>query len=193
MATAGTSRRSTGTSTSGVQPLPHKRKWQAITLATLVLVPAFWSILAGLVDTASGDAEGILNPAASLAFGLSLIPFVFVVLAFVSQHPRAPGAVVKAMGLAILVAIPVSAIAGDAVTGVVAGVGAGGIVALRADQAHSWQARALAVVAASVYAFVLVRTVGALTLLPAPIFPFTGIGVADHLSEWRQGRELPRV
>jgi hypothetical protein len=34
-----------------------------------------------------------------------------------------------------------------------------------------------------------VRTVGAAALLPAPIFPFTGIGVADHLSERKHERE----
>ena len=38
------------------------------------------------------------------------------------------------MGLCLLVGIPVSALAGDAVSGIVAGVGAGGIAALRADE-----------------------------------------------------------
>ena len=41
------------------------------------------------------------------------------------------------MGLCLLVGIPVSAFAGDAVTGIVAGVGAGGLVALRRDVLHS--------------------------------------------------------
>lgn len=174
---------------SGSQPLSPQRKWQTITVATLVLVPAFWSIMAGLVAAADeGETSGGPNPAAALAFGLSVIPFVFVVLAFMSEHPRAPAAVVKAMGLTLAVGIPVSAIAGDAVTGIVAGVGAGGIVALRAEESHSWKARAYAVLAASVYTFVLVRTVGALTLLPAPIFPFTGIGIADHRAERRERR-----
>jgi hypothetical protein len=80
----------------------------------------------------------------------------------------------------------VSALAADAVTGIVAGVGAGGVVALRADVDHNWRARALAVVFAVVYVFVLVRMASALALLPAPIFPFTAIGVADHLSERRR-------
>jgi hypothetical protein len=174
----------------GAQPLSPQRKWQTITLATLVLVPAFWSIMAGLVSVASdGDEAGGPQAGAALAFGLSLIPFVFVVLAFMSEHPRAPAAVVKAMGLTLLVGIPVSAVAGDAVTGIVAGVGAGGIVALRPDGTYGWRARAYAVLIASVYTFGLVRTVGALALLPAPIFPFTGIGIADHLSEWRRARE----
>ena len=114
---------------------------------------------------------------------------MFVALAFLSENPRAPAAVVKAMGLFLLVGIPVSAIAADAVTGIVAGVGAGGIVALRADDAHNWRARALAVLAATAYTFVLVRTAGAITLLSAPVFPFTALGIADHLSEQRRARE----
>lgn len=169
----------------GAEPLSPRRKWRAILLATLLLVVAYWSMLAGLVVIASEDPTGGPDPAAALLLGLALLPFVFVILAFLSEHPRAPGAVLKAMGLTLLVGIPVSAVAADAVTGIVAGVGAGGIVALRSDEGHSWKARAVAVIAGSVYTFVLVRTLGELVLLPAPIFPFTGIGIADHLAERR--------
>jgi purine-cytosine permease-like protein len=172
----------------GVEPLSPQRKWRAITIATLVLVPAFWSLLAGFVALARDEAGG---PAAgpSIAFGLALIPFVFVALAFTSEHPRAPAAVVQAMGLCLLVGILVSALANDAVTGMVAGVGAGGICALRADDMHTWRTRAVAVGIAAAYTFVLVRTAGAITLLSAPIFPFTSIGIADHLAERRHERE----
>jgi hypothetical protein len=173
----------------GVGPLPPQRKWRAITVATLVLVPALWSMLAGFVAVASDDEASAPNPGAPIALGLALIPFVFVTLAFLSENPRAPAAVVKAMGLFLLVGIPVSAIAADAVTGIVAGVGAGGIIALRADDTHNWRARALAVLAASAYTFVLVRTAGAITLLSAPVFPFTALGIADHLSEQWRARE----
>jgi hypothetical protein len=171
-----------------MQPLSPARKWRAIMLATLVLVLAFWVLLAGLVagatdDNSGGEAEP--NAALGLAVGVAVIPFVFVVLAFLSEHPRAPGAVVRAMGWALLVGIPASALAGDAVTGIVAGVGAGGIQALRMDYPQNWRARAWAVLVASVYTLVLVRVAGALVLLPAPIFPLTAIGIADHLSERR--------
>jgi hypothetical protein len=170
------------------EPLSPQRKWRAIALATLVLVPAFWSMLAGLVALAADEAEGGPDPAAALALGFALIPFVFIALAFLSQHPRAPMAVVKAMGLSLLVGFLASAIAADAVTGLVAGVGAGGVVALRADAAHRWQWRAAAVAFAAFYTLVLVRTVGELVLLPAPVFPFTAVGIADHLREWHLER-----
>ena len=94
------------------------------------------------------------------------------------------------MGLTLLVGIPVSALAGDAVTGIVAGVGAGGVAALRRDHDETVRARVLAVLFAAVYTFVLVRVGGGLVvLLPAPIFPFTAIGIADHLSERNRERE----
>ena len=172
----------------GMQPLSPQRKWRAIMVATLVLVPGFWALLAGLVGSAADDSSGTEaapNVAVALAVGLAVVPFVFVALAFLSEHPRAPGAVLRAMGWALLVGIPASALAGDAVTGIVAGVGAGGIQALRMDYPQNWRARAWAVVVASVYTLVLVRTAGALVLLPAPIFPLTAIGIADHLSERR--------
>ncbi|MGZ8566583.1 MAG: hypothetical protein ACXWXS_05985, partial [Actinomycetota bacterium] len=103
-------------SSAGAEPLSPRKKWRAILLATLLLVPAYWSLMVGLVSVESDRTSA---PAAGpfIAFGLTVVPFVFVVLAFLSEHPRAPGAVVKAMGLTLLVGIPVSAIVGDAVTG----------------------------------------------------------------------------
>jgi hypothetical protein len=171
---------------AGAQPLSPRRKWQTITVATLILAPGFWALLAGMVaaadDSSSADAP---NPAAALALGMAVVPFVFIVLAFMSTHPRAPRAVLQAMGLSLVVAVLVSAFAGDAVSGIVAGVGAGGIVSLRMDEPQNWQARALGVAVAVVYTFVLVRVAGAIVLLPAPAFPLTAIGFADHMSERR--------
>jgi hypothetical protein len=172
---------------AGSAPLPPERKWRAITIATLVLAPAMWSLLIGLVARASDDANA---PAAGplVAFGLCLIPFVYIALAWLSEHPRPSQAVVRAMALFLLVGIPVSALADDAITGLVAGVAAGGIAALRADLQHTWKARALAVVAASLYALVFVRLASELLLLVSPVLPFTSLGIADHVSEWRATR-----
>ena len=180
---------------AGAEPLPPRRKWRAITLATLLLVPAYWALLAGVVSAASDHGPA---PAAGplIAFGLALVPFSFLVLAFLSEHPRAAGAVVKALGLALLVGIPVSALAGDAVTGMVAGLGAGGICALRTDQFDVTKARALAVLAVSVYVFIVVRAAGEVGILVAPALPFASLGVADHLVERKMERragEAPRA
>jgi hypothetical protein len=178
----GAKRRRPASPPVGLSPLSPQRKWRAILVATLVLVPAFWSLLVGLVAIASDEPDAPA-PGPPMAFGLALIPFVFVVLAFMSEHPRPASAVLRAMGLALLVGIPVSALAQDAVTGIVAGVGAGGIAALRRDPDSTTRSRVLAVAVAALYTFVLVRVAGGLVLLPAPIFPFTAIGIADHLAE----------
>ena len=160
-------------------------------IATLLLVPSYWSVLAGLVSLASDRPDA--PPAGPfIAFGLALIPFVFIVLAFLSEHPRAPGAVLKAMGLALLVGLPVSAVAADAVTGLVAAVGAGGIAALRTDRAEAWKARALALLVVSLYVYLMIRVAGDVTLLLAPTLPFTCLGVADHLDERRREKAEER-
>ena len=180
------SRRNAGAGRGGLQPLSHRRKWIVITLATVVLAPAYWAMLIGLTAVADDDSKLTESTAAaSIAFGLAVIPFTFVVLAFGSEHPRAPGAVVKAMGMCLLVGILVSALAGDGVTGIVAGVGAGGAVSLRADLVHEWRPRAVGVLLAASYVFVLVRVPSDVVLISAPVFPFTAIGMADHWSERR--------
>jgi len=171
---------------AGVAPLSPRRKWRAILLATLLLVPGYWAMLAGVVAVASDDGGGVGYPGAYIAFGLTLIPFVFVVLAFLSEHPRAPGAVVKAMALALLVGIPASALAADAVTGFVAGVGAGGVVALRPEVMQDWRPRVVALVVATAWVFLTVRTIPEVAVLLAPVVPFTSIGVADHIAERRR-------
>jgi hypothetical protein len=168
----------------GLSPLTPQRKWRAITLASLLLAPAMWALLAGLVTVASDDAQGP-QPALAIALGLSLIPFVYMALAFASEHPRAPGATVRAMGMCLVVGIPVSALAGDAVTGLVAGIGSGGAVALRRDDVHDVRTRAWSVVVGAGYTFLLARVAGPVVLLAAPVFPFTGLGLADHYAEWR--------
>jgi hypothetical protein len=173
-------------------PLPPKRKWQAITLATLVLTPAYVFLMIGVVAAVSHKRSA---PAAGpyVALGLALIPFVFVVLAFVSQHPRAPGAVVRAMGLTLLVGVFMSAAVPDAVTGFVAGIGAGGVVALRSELTHTWRSRATAVLLAAVWVAITVRVVPEAALLLAPVLPFTSIGVADHLRERKAEQAASRA
>jgi hypothetical protein len=162
--------------------------WRAILLATLLLTPAFWALLIGAVSVASTRAGGVAAPGLWIVFGLMLVPFVFAVLAFASAHAKAPGAVVRAMGLCLLIGIPISALAADAVTGFVAGIGAGGIVALRTDVDRQWKARTLAVIVVTAWAFVTVRLVPEAAVLLAPILPFTSVGVADHLVLLRRER-----
>ena len=84
------------------------------------------------------------------------------------------------------------AIVPDAVTGLVAGVGAGGAVALRPEPLSSWKPRALGVAIVTVYVALMVRIVPDVAVLLAPTLPFTCLGVADHLAEGRRAREEGR-
>lgn len=181
---AGGRRRRTG----GVGPLPPEQLWRAVVLTTLLVVPAFWSLLAGLV--ALGD-EGDAGPSAgaAIAFGLAFLPFVFVAGAFLSQHPTAPSAALGGMGLSLLVGIPASALAGDAVTGLVAGVGAGAAIVVRRGAGAPLRPRFVAVALASAYTFALVRVAGAVALLSAPVFPFTAVAMADMVMARRAERQ----
>jgi hypothetical protein len=175
-----------------LEPLAPKRKWLAILAGTLLLLPAYWGIVTGLVS-ATSERPDAPPPAPSIALGLALLPFVFIALAFTSQHPRAPTGVLKGMGLSLLIGIPATAIAPDAISGLIAGIGAGGAAALRPEPGQTWRPRVAAVAAVTLYVFVMVRLLPVVTLLLAPTLPFTGLGVADHLAEVRRtdrGRRL---
>ena len=61
--------------------------------------------------------------------------------------------------------------------------------------ARKWRAimiATLVLVVAAAYTFVLARIAGGLVLLPAPVFPLTAIGIADHLSERRAEQAAER-
>ena len=180
------SRRSRRSGLGGVEPLSPQKRWRAIILATLVIAPAVWSIIAGIVAASSDDPDAPAG-APLIAFGLALVPFAFLVLAFVSEHPRAPGAVLRAMAFSLVVGIAIGAASPDAVTPLVAGLAAGGLAALRHDPMQSWKPRVIAAFAATVFVFLLL-IVSDLALVIAPALPFTSIGVADELAEQRSQR-----
>ena len=87
-----------------------------------------------------------------------------------------------------------SALAADAVTGIVAGVGAGGIVALRADDAARLAvAGASAWSSAAVYTFVLARTAGAVALLAGADLPLHRPSASPTTCPSVAGRGTPPV
>ena len=162
-------------------PLSSRRRWISLTAATIVLQFAFWPIMGSLGAGEAGDA-GLLW------LGLAIMPFVFLVLAFASGHPRAPGAAGLAMGLFLLVALPVALL--DLLVGLVAGFGAGAVLALRFDpQVHSRRGRVIAVSAASVYTLVLILLQGAVpalgpfAIISAAVIPLAVVGIADEAAE----------
>lgn len=163
-------------------------------VATLIAVVSYWSIVFAFVVT---DLEGTelefettVNAGGPFAFGLALVPFAFLALAFLSNHPRAPGAVGKAMMLSIpatlafgLFGLPV---------GLVAGFGMGGVLSLRLDGVHRIRLRWLMVAGAVVYTFVVGLISPQASLFAGGFIPFAASGLADMVSEYQAEKEARR-
>lgn len=154
----------------------------------MILVVSYSAMLVAFVAAEAEDGTG---GGAAFALGAALVPFVFLALAFISGHRRAAGAVLKAMGLALLVALPVSAIMQDVVSGLAAGFGAGGVVSLRAEPVHTRKSRALAVTLVTVYVAVLVRVIIEAGLIAGAMLPLASIGIADSFVEFRARQNTP--
>jgi hypothetical protein len=158
----------------------------AIAAATVLLQFSYWPILMGATGLFLDDRS--LGP---VYLGLALVPFVFLVLAFGSRHPRASGAVLRGMGLFILVGLPVGATVGP-LLGVPAGFAVGGITALRPPDGFSrvGRARGIAVLAGLVYLVVVAVLAPLFAAFVGAVLPFTVLGLADQALEWR-AREAP--
>lgn len=162
------------------EAISPRRKWTAIGVATLLMLVSYWSILFA-VTLGNSEGEAAQNATGPLALGFALIPFVFLALAFLSGHKRAPGAVLKAMGLMLLIALPLGL--ANMVFGLVAGFGAGGVVALRAEEYHSLRTRALAVAIAVVYTLLMLFIIPEAALLTGGFVSLLAVGIADSFSE----------
>jgi hypothetical protein len=166
----------------------RRRKWPAIGAGTFVMMIAEALIVYAFVLGSAGT--GSESPLAALALGLALVPAVFVLVAFVSKHDRAPTAVIYAMLLSLLVGLPLAAI--DVVTALAAGFGVGGAVTLVWSEDDSWVGRGLAVVLVAVYVGVLTRFIVEAGILAAAILPLVAVGVADEIAE-RHAERLRRL
>lgn len=153
-------------------------------VGTLFQAGAVWLIVYSFVVGAVEEARA--TPGPPLALGLALVPFAFVALALISGHPGGGSAVVAAMVLSVPLAVVVSALAQDAVSGTAAGFGAGAVVALRREYHHSRQWRIIAVVMMTTYVFALLRLVPAAGLLAGSLLPFVSVALADAIGDWRE-------
>lgn len=158
------------------QARPGRQKWLAITVATVILLISYWSLVFGFVAAGTDDGPA---PGPPIALGLALVPFVFVALALISRQPAFGGAIVAAMLLALAVGFTISGIARDAVTGLIAGFGAGGVVSLRREVTQTWQSRSWAVVGMATFTLLAIRVVPLIGLILPPIFVLPAIGAAD--------------
>lgn len=169
------------------------RVWLAIGLGTVVQAISFGSLLLGAIASASDRPEAG-GPAFAIGFGL--VPIVFLIVAFGSGRFGAATAVLKGMGLWLLVALPLGLI--HPVTGMCAGFTAAGAVTLRREKGISFRPRVAAVVMASAYVTLLVFALpdlpqasifaGAIT----PLFAIRGADIwSERVNAKREARKQP--
>lgn len=168
------------------------RKWLSVASATVLLLISYALILLPIV---AGPDDGAEAFGASLGVGLALVPLVFLVAAFMSQHERAALSIAKASGLWFLIASPIAyyaLVTGHLplfIAGLVAGYGAGGVVAFRLDAQHSRRRRVVAVVLAVLYTYAIVAVAPVAGLFGGAVMPFIAIAFADEFGGGR--RVLP--
>jgi hypothetical protein len=165
-------------------PLPLRTRWLALTAATIALQFSYWAIVAGA--SADPDSpEALETGVGMLAFGLALVPFVFLVLTFATRHPRAPTATLKGMGLFLLIGLPVGLV--NPAIGAAVGFSAGGVVGLRTvEGVDTRRARWVAVLALAFYLGALVflgtllPALGGFALMSGAVLPFAVHGLVDQ-------------
>jgi hypothetical protein len=162
----------------GREALSSRGRWLAIVGASIVMQFSYWPTIFALAAAHGEDPI----PGELVLFGMAFVPAVFLVLAFASRNPRAPGSVLKAMGLFLLVGAPVALI--NPVVGLVAGFGAGGIVTLRRSELpRALRARVIALAGGCLYLFVLlvVAQLGDFALVTGAAIPFSVLGIAEEV------------
>jgi hypothetical protein len=159
-----------------------KRVWLAIGLGTIVQAISYGSLLLGAVASVSSDQPEAAGPAFAIGFGL--VPLVMVVVAFGSGRFGAASAVLKGMGLWLLVALPLGLI--HPVTGMCAAFTAAAAVTLRREEGIAFRPRVVAVAMATVYVTLLVFALPQVIqagIFAGAITPLFAIRGADIWSE----------
>lgn len=142
---------------------------------------AFSALLTGLADDTAGESVR----SAAFAVGLAIVPFVFVVLAFGSRHPRAPGAVLKSLGVWAVVGLSVGWFSFG--LGLVLAFGVAGMISLRVDDPGATRARLVALALVLVYVVALIVLASPIIgLFAAGTTPLIGLGFADQYVEARE-------
>ena len=168
--------------TPTTEPVDLRRRWLAISLATVVLQFAYWPVVGSLGTTTDGERV-IAWPL--LAIGMAIVPFALMALAFLSRPPNPAKDTLAALGLFLLVG-PTLIVLLDPMVGMVVGLAAGGVAALQRDpDVHSIRWRWIAVAAVLVYVVVLLLLVPGFALVSGAVLPFTVHGLVDQAAETR--------
>lgn len=187
-----------GSSMSPEEPgerISAKRKWAAIGAATALLAGSFWVVLLAFdlwlgdltVEDIQAGAEVPFTTSVGLALGGGFVLMLagFIALALISRRVRPLRAVAVAWALGGAMWLWLPFVAGEPYTPMVAGFGAGGLVALRAEPEHTLGRRVVAALLITVYLFLLLRIALLAGVIAAPLLPLPAIAWADAMAERR--------
>lgn len=133
------------------------------------------------------EAEVVRINVGLVGIALVIAPFVLVVVAFVSQNPKAPKRVLQGMGLLIPIGLSVGLL--SPVLGATAAFGVGGLLALRPlPDPDNIKWRAYAIAFTILYTLVLLVLITPAGVFAGGLLPFLMLGFADEYSAWRSGR-----
>lgn len=164
-------------------PPPRRpRTWYAIGFATVLM---FFSYVLTVFAFAAASNDETVFAGGVLGVALGLVPAVFACAAAVSNRPRPLRATALAVVVWVIIGFPVAVI--DIPSGLVAGFGAGGMVALRRSPTSTTMARIVAVAACTLYVFVLQWLLAPAGLLVGAVLPLAAIGIADAFTEREAG------
>ena len=164
------------------------RRWRGAIIGTLVLQLSYQPLTLIRAAFRGADVDpGLVGNA--FGFGLGVMPIVFIVVAFVSRHLRAPTAVLKGMVLFLVIGMPLYLVI-DPIVGATAGFVAGGVVTLRPDFGpHTTQARIVTAVTVVLVVLLLVTVIDALAAAIGAIAPFLALAYSDQ----RVARQHPET
>ncbi len=161
------------------------RNWLAIALGTIVMLFSYFPYAAAF---AASEGEPVRIDAGLVGIGLVVAPFVFIVLGFVSQNPKAPKRVLQSMGLLIVLGLTVGLL--SPVLGAAAGFGVGGAITLSPPPVpEALKRRIWAVAGAVVYTFALLVFATPGGVLTGALLPLLAVGFADEYTMWKSARE----
>ena len=119
-----------------------------------------------------------------VGIGLAVAPFVFVTVAFASRNPDMGRAVLRAMGLLLLLGLSVGLLA--PVLGATAGFGVGGALTLsRPDVPDVLNWRVAFTAIGVVYTFALLVFLTPAGVFTGGLIPLLLLGFADEFAAWR--------
>ena len=150
----------------------------AVGVSTVILFFSYTMFVFGFAAASEGEtafAGGLIG----IATGL--VPAVFACLAAVSQQERSIRTALLATLLWVAIGRPIAIV--DIPAGLVAGFGAGGVVALKRQPVHTTTSRAAVVALCVVYVFVLGRIIPEAALMVGAVLPFAAVGVGDSIME----------